>query len=110
MVRPAGDPVDTGGALGPREIRAVAGLATKQAPADLLDRLFAGELATAALDGTMLDDDLCLAPPVPMPNAIGVRPNEVEQIKRSPGSSGSGSQPAEAFVFLWSHTGRREPN
>jgi hypothetical protein len=83
VLSPAGDALDSIGAIWPQEIRAIAALVSKQGPQDLLDRLFAGELATATLDGTVLDDELRVDPSEPIPNALGLTTAQLEEIHRA---------------------------
>ena len=50
VLSPAGEPVGTAGALAHYEVRALAALVSRDAPADLLRSLFDGELAATVFD------------------------------------------------------------
>lgn len=58
VLSPAGEPIEVVGALDRHEVRALAALVSRQGPAGVLDRLFAGELVSATLDRTEFPHDL----------------------------------------------------
>lgn len=125
VLKPNGDPIAIGGWLERSEVRGLAALASKQGPPDLLDRLFRGEIATAS-DGRTIYLAIAarcvfvlvvadvLSPDSHKATALRLR-DEIEsaiQARRDAvqipsgwrppptSSGGSGSPPAEAFVFL----------
>jgi len=128
----SGESIEAAGALAAHEARALAAVVAKHGPADLHDQLFAGKVVASTHEGQVVYLAIagrCLFvvaiadPSNPHAEHLakalrdGIERTMREDLARSfddwqppPGSSGgSGSPPAEAFVFLPGR-GRERPN
>jgi hypothetical protein len=119
----AGDTIAVAGELERYEVRALAALVTKRGPPDLVDKLFDGEIVTGsfenkvvylaiaegrifvlAVSGSMSSDSelavACVRDRIAIAIRLILEPSSDDWVPPSDGGAGSGSPPAEAFVFL----------
>jgi hypothetical protein len=90
VLSPQGEPIELAGTLDRHEVRALAALVSRQGPPGILDKLFAGELVSATLDGTEFrrelvtstldrDDPAYAASLELVPPTLGVRPGALDR-------------------------------
>lgn len=132
ILSPKGDVIASDGVLEADELRAIAAFVCQPRTADFLDRLFSGELVTA----TVAEREICLgvagrcvfiltvlgSAREESLEATALFRQEVDElvglaradsgrwIPPIPGPTGSGSPPAEAFVFLPTRDRRGDKN